>query len=139
MNRNIIALDIGDAKTGIAGLRANIPYSLDTIKTEILLPHIKEFSDQKKIDLIVVGLPVNDDGSENEQCQKVRKLASEIDKIVNCDIVLENEYLSSIEAQNNLRVLGLSPREIKQKEHGEVARILLDQYLKNAYRQNQKY
>lgn len=132
MNKNIIALDIGDAKTGMAGLKQNIPFSFDMVKTEILLHRIKEFLSQKKIDLIIVGLPVNDDGSENEQCQKIRKIASEIEKIVDCDIVLENEYLSSIEAQNNLRVLGLTPREIKQKEHSEVARILLEQYLKNA-------
>lgn len=132
MNKNIIALDIGNVRTGMASLRENIAFSLDTIKTEILLAQIKEFLSRKKIDLIVVGLPVSDDGSENEQCQKVRKLALEIEKIVDCDIVLENEYLSSIEAQNNLRVLGLSPSEIKEKEHCEVARILLEQYMKNA-------
>ncbi len=128
---NIIALDIGDVQTGIAGLRENIPFSFESVKTEKLLDQIKEFRTIKKIDLIIIGLPVSDDGSENDQCRKVRKMALKIDNIVDCDIVLENEYLSSIEAQNNLQVLGLSPREIKQKEHSEVARILLEQYLKN--------
>ncbi|PIP51475.1 Holliday junction resolvase RuvX [Candidatus Berkelbacteria bacterium CG_4_10_14_0_8_um_filter_35_9_33_8] len=131
MNNNILALDIGDKQTGVAVLNTILAISLESLETTKLLEFIQNYALQKKIQKIIIGLPVNDDGSENEQCQKIRNWAEKIDILGEFEIIFENEFLSSIEAQNNLRVLGLSPKEIKIKEHSEVARILLEQYLKN--------
>jgi len=131
MNNNIVALDIGDKQTGVAVLNTILAISLESLETTKLLEFIQNYALQKKIQKIIIGLPVNDDGSENEQCQKIRNWAEKIDILGEFEIIFENEFLSSIEAQNNLRVLGLSPKEIKIKEHSEVARILLEQYLKN--------
>ncbi|PIX31325.1 Holliday junction resolvase RuvX, partial [Candidatus Berkelbacteria bacterium CG_4_8_14_3_um_filter_33_6] len=123
MNNNILALDIGDKQTGVAVLNTILAISLESLETTKLLEFIQNYALQKKIQKIIIGLPVNDDGSENEQCQKIRNWAEKIDILGEFEIIFENEFLSSIEAQNNLRVLGLSPKEIKIKEHSEVARI----------------
>ncbi|KKP89082.1 MAG: hypothetical protein UR93_C0003G0019 [Berkelbacteria bacterium GW2011_GWA2_35_9] len=131
MNNKILALDIGDKQTGVAILNNILATSLESVKTEKILEFIQNYASQNNLQKIIIGLPVNDDGSENIQCQKVRSWAEKIDALGEFEIILENEYLSSIEAQNNLRVLGLSPKEMKIKEHSEVARILLEQYLKN--------
>ena len=131
MNKTILAFDAGDKYIGVAENKSNHVFVLDNIDTEHLVDFVKEYITKNALEKIIIGLPVNEDGTENDQCKKTYSLAKKIETVFDGEIVLENEFLSSIEAQNNLRTLGYSPKEVKEKEHSEAAKIILEQYIQN--------
>lgn len=74
---NILALDIGLRRTGVAFADSDtqIPLSLDTIQhngIEDLLDPVLSLIKEKKIDHVVLGLPLLPSGEEGEQCEIVR-------------------------------------------------------------------
>jgi putative Holliday junction resolvase len=56
---------------------------------------------------IVVGLPLNLDGSEGEAARGARRLAAEIEKALALPVRLQDERLSSFEAEGRLKSAGV--------------------------------
>lgn len=79
----ILALDIGMRRTGVAYLdeETAVPLPLDTIAhrtTEELLDRIGVLVAERKIDSLVVGLPLLPSGQEGAQATYVRTVAEQM-------------------------------------------------------------
>lgn len=75
----ILALDIGVRRTGVAYAECppGVPLALPTLRhasVRALLEHVAQIVDARRVDHIVVGLPILSSGKEGMQAQRVRAL-----------------------------------------------------------------
>lgn len=93
-------------------------YVLDLIKKE-------------KTNEIVIGLPLNMDGTEGERAMSVRRFVSDLLK-ENADLMFhfQDERLSTVEAHERLAGLGCSFEKRKEKIDMVAAQVILETYLK---------
>lgn len=80
----ILALDIGTRRTGMAFADSSIgiPHPLDTFHhrtVEDLISEVQRVSEEKKIDQLVIGLPLLPSGDEGEQSGYVREVAQKFE------------------------------------------------------------
>lgn len=79
--------------------------------------------------IVVVGWPRRLDGSPNEQTPKVEAFARALEGAVSVPVVLQDERLSSHEAESRLAVRDRDWRSRKQKLDAAAAAIVLQDYL----------
>ena len=82
----------------------------------------------KKIESVVVGLPLGLDGRDTNQTKKVRNFSEEI-KILGLPIYLQDERLSSVSAKKSLIKENLKTGHNKEKIDERAASIVLQHYL----------
>ena len=75
---------------------------------------------------IIVGLPLNMDETENEMCARARRFARRLEGRFGIPVTLQDERLSSREAGERF------PKRDRNDRHGEAARIILEDYLRQA-------
>ena len=78
---------------------------------------------------LVLGLPLNTDGSESEMSQEARRLARNFALSINVPVFLQDERLTSYDAKGYLTKLGLSQKEIWDRVDSEAAAIILSDFL----------
>ena len=127
----IMALDVGTKRIGIAlsDYLQVIATPLTTIsrqpETEAI-EKIVQIAKENRVEKIVVGVPINMDGSEGFQAQDCTNFAQ---KILGFDIIYEDERLTSEEAEERLRSRRIDFRKNKGLVDMESASIILEQYL----------
>ena len=84
-------------------------------------------SPPNKVATIVVGVPINMDGTYGFQSEDCKNFAG---KINGFDIVFEDERLTSNQAEENLRQRKINFRKNKSLVDIESACIILEQYLR---------
>ncbi|WP_432632616.1 Holliday junction resolvase RuvX [Brachyspira sp.] len=128
----ILGVDFGKKRTGTAymDMEIKIPFPCELIeesnarKVKRILMNIIE---EKKIDTVVFGLPLSDDGKENEWCFEIRRFAEFLLKSVKVNIVFIDEYGTSKEAEYILRG---KKKSVKKKNNDLLAAVLiLENYL----------
>ena len=80
-------------------------------------------------ELVLVGLPLNMDGSENELSTRARKFARRLEGRFGLKTELVDERLSSFEAKGEVMARGSSSDYGKHPVDGIAARIILETYL----------
>lgn len=132
----IMGLDYGEVRIGIAfsDLLQMISSPFETYKRRSLifdLDYLKNLIKEKEVSLIVMGLPLNMDGTEGERALKTREFGSELSKISGVNIVYVDERLTSLEAEEML--IQAKVRREKRKEIIDklAAQIILETYLKS--------
>jgi putative Holliday junction resolvase len=78
---------------------------------------------------LVVGLPRRLDGSDNDQTPIVRIFAAELARLSGLPVVLQDERLSSHEAESRLALRERDWRKRKQQLDAAAAAVLLQDYL----------
>ncbi len=127
----VMALDIGTKRIGIAlSDYLNViatPY--DTISRkpeEDAIDLITKIAKENRVEKIVIGVPVNMDGTLGFQAKDCIEFSQ---KILGFDIIQEDERLTSEEAENRLRARKIDFRKNKGLVDMESAAIILEQYL----------
>ena len=128
---NVLALDIGDARVGIAsGCDSNqIASPLKVISLDDVLNKSKEFQlilEDYMPEKFIIGLPKSLSGEENDQSNHVKDIADEISLLYGLPIEYVDERLSSSEAKAILREQGLSEKEMRGKVDSVAASIFLE-------------
>ena len=130
-----LALDLGKKRVGVAishGVMAEglKPLSFNEQKPESFFSELKNIIEAQKIEKLVVGLPLNQDGGETEQSFWTRELAGQIARETGMEIVFVEESFSSTSAKDDLDKL---PKKIREKQSldSEAARIILEQEIKS--------
>ena len=132
----VLGVDFGKKRTGTAymDMEIKIPFPCKLIeesnarKVKMALINIIE---EKKIDTVVFGLPLSDDGKENEWCFEIRRFADFLLKSVKVEIVFIDEYGTSKDAEYILRG---KKKSVKKKSNDLIAAILiLENYLNYLY------
>ena len=127
----IMALDVGTKRIGIAlsdflHVVAE-PHSFISRQPEKeALENIYKIAKENRVEKIVVGVPKNMDGTVGFQANDCIEFSQ---KILGFDIILEDERLTSEEAEERLRAKKIDFRKNKGLVDMESAAIILQQYL----------
>jgi len=130
----VLALDLGDKLVGAA-------VSDDRLVTIKRLPPIKR-SNWKRLlqdvvtliqrydaQTVVIGLPLNLDGTSGEAAAKARQVANNLARSITQAVYLQDERLTSFEATENLKAEGYKPDEIPDLIDGEAAAMILRDFI----------
>ena len=130
--RNILALDVGDRRVGVAladsQIKIAVPYGY-LERSDKIIQQITELMLDHDIDTLVIGYPRNQSGEATKQTELVEQFAEELAEIeIDADLVFQDESLSSVEAERRLG---------RVKDKGEIdaeaASIILQDYLEQNY------
>ncbi|WP_302273488.1 Holliday junction resolvase RuvX [Brachyspira aalborgi] len=128
----VLGVDFGKKRTGTAymDMEIKIPFPCKLIeesnarKVKRALMNIIE---EKKIDTVIFGLPLSDDGKENEWCFEIRRFADFLLKSVKVEIIFIDEYGTSKDAEYILRG---KKKSVKKKSNDLIAAtLILENYL----------
>jgi putative Holliday junction resolvase len=134
MTHPILAIDHGDARIGLAatdefGIGAHPVETIDCRKTEII-PHILEVIAERKIQTVVLGLPLRMDGSEGTSSTKVRKFGEELrKKLGDLPLTYFDERFTTVTASDKLREAGKNTKKQKAIIDQAAALEILTDYL----------
>ena len=134
MNR-IMAVDYGDARTGIAisDLLCSIVGSTTVIHSrtdEKTLEEICKLAKENMVGEIVVGLPRNMDGSEGPRALLCRKFAAEVEKASGLSVKLWDERRTTVEAHQILNDHNYHGKKRKNTVDAVAASLILEGYLR---------
>ncbi|MFQ3670931.1 MAG: Holliday junction resolvase RuvX [Verrucomicrobiia bacterium] len=82
-----------------------------------------------EIDLILIGLPRNMDGSYGPAAERTREFAARLKERILIPIQLVDERLTTVMASRQLHESGLNTRQQKSKIDSAAAQVLLQSYL----------
>ena len=127
----VMALDVGTKRIGIAlsDYLQVIATAHSTIAREPeqkAIETIVNLAKENRVEKIVVGVPINMDGTQGFQAQNCIDFAQ---KILGFDIIFEDERLTSEEAEQRLRTRKIDFRKNKGLVDMESACVILEQYL----------
>ncbi len=130
----ILALDHGTKRIGVAvsDETKTIAQPLEYIPAEpfaAFLERLRQLIREKEIDLILVGLPRNMDGSYGPAAEKVQTFAGVLGGAITVPIKMWDERLTSAQANRVLIQGGARRAKRKEKVDQTAAAILLQSYL----------
>jgi len=130
----ILAIDYGKARIGMAlsdplGITAQPLEVLKVKEVKDALTRIAGIVDEKGVERIIVGLPLNMDGSEGPQVAETRAFAALLRERTGLDPIEWDERLTSRQALSALGKQERSWRKRKEKMDAVAAQILLQSYL----------
>jgi putative Holliday junction resolvase len=130
----ILALDHGTKRIGLAvsDELKMIAQPLEYILAEPFAPfleQLKKILTEKEVDLILIGMPRNMDGSYGPAAQKVETFVAALKTAVTVPIKLWDERLTSSQANKILIQGGVRRDKRKEKVDKMAAAILLQSYL----------
>lgn len=131
-----LGLDLGTKTLGIAksdslGIIAS-SYKLLKFENEdynSLIEPLKEIIINEKIDKLVLGLPKNMDNSLGFASERSLNFKKLIEDSINIEVILQDERLSSVEANNLMISNDTSRKKRKEKVDSLAATIILQRYL----------
>jgi putative Holliday junction resolvase len=78
---------------------------------------------------LVIGLPLGLNGSLGEAALAARQTALKFARSLELPVYLQDERLTSAEAEGNLRASGVRPEEIASRVDSEAAALILRDFL----------
>ena len=137
----VIGIDLGAKRIGIAisDDTATVARPVKTIErgtsddaaVELLRATIDDLSADDPISCVVIGLPTRLDGSDNDQTPRVKKIVQLLAEKVRMPVVMQDERLSSHEAEQRLSLHEKSWRRRKARLDAVAAAVILQDYLDN--------
>lgn len=130
----VMGLDIGTKRVGVAlsdqlGMIANARDTFEYSEERQLIEKIKEHIKQFEVTSIVVGLPVNMDGTTGKAAEKILQLLDILKKELTIPVYAFDERLSTVMAENLLKSADLSRKKRKKVIDAVSAQIILQDYL----------
>lgn len=130
----ILALDLGEKLVGAAVsddrlVTINRLAPLKRSNWKRLLQDVVTLIQRYDAQTVVIGLPLNLDGSSGEAAEKARHLARNLARSIQQPVYLQDERLTSFEATENLKTEGHKPGEIPALIDGEAAAIILRDFI----------
>ena len=140
MNERIVALDVGDARIGVAVSDASrlIASPVEVIHRVGFGPDVKrvqEICRRYDTTLILSGLPLNLNGTEGPQAAKVRLFCEQLEK-VGLVVYYQDERLTTVTAENALLEQNMHRAQRRQTVDKVAAAVILQQYLDTTRQQN---
>ncbi len=123
LSSTVLSFDFGEQRIGVAVgehllTTANPLTTIDSESNDVRFQQITLLIKEWQPKLLVVGLPLNADGSEHAMTQLCKKFARRLNGRFNLPVILIDERFSSIEASDQLNKSGI---------RGQAQKSLLDQ------------
>lgn len=130
----IMAIDYGDARTGVAisDLLCSIVGSTAVVpsrNTQKAIADIVRMAKENMVGEIVVGLPRNMDGTEGARAQLCREFASMLEEATGIKTVMWDERRTTVEAHNILSQHNYHGQKRKNTVDAVAASLILEGYL----------
>lgn len=132
----LIGIDYGQKKIGLAistpDHQMSMPFQLLTSDSEKKkLNQIVETIKDKNICAIVIGLPLNMNGTKSDQTMIVEKFAKKLEKRTNLPIFFQDERITSRAADNLLKSFGIKRKNRNKNDDLTAASLILETTLKS--------
>ena len=130
----VLALDLGRKRVGVAvsdALSISIT-RLDVIPRtnwKLLLRAVEHLAQRFDAQTLVIGLPLNLNGSMGDAANLARQTAQKFARSLKLPVYLQDERLTSAEAEENLRAAGVPADEIGSRVDSEAAALILRDFL----------
>jgi putative holliday junction resolvase len=125
-NKRLLGVDYGGRRVGTATAAEGIAFPGAILPASEAIDRISRIARDGSMETVVVGLPLNMDGTDSETTLAARSFAGRLAKALpDTEIVLWDERLSSAEAAFALRQAGRSD----ESDDGVAAAIILQNYL----------
>ena len=130
----ILALDHGTKRIGVAvsdelQMIASPLEFIPTEPREASFARLRQIMQDKSVDLLVVGMPRNMDGTYGPAAEKVREFITALQAVVAVPIKLWDERLTTAQANRFLIAANVRRDKRKEKVDQTAAAILLQSYL----------
>lgn len=129
----VLGLDVGRATIGLA-LADDVLRTARPLRTlrrrggDADLAALRQVIAEYEVDRLVVGLPLNMDGSEGPAARAARAFAAGLGAL-GLPADLFDERLSTFEAESRLRERGFTSRAMRDKVDAEAAAVILQGWL----------
>ena len=135
----VLAVDFGDARTGVAisDLLCSIVGSTTVIHShnkEKTLQELQRLVTENQVSEIVMGLPKNMDGTEGPRANLCREFAARLEEVTGLPVKLWDERRTTVEAHNILSQHNYHGKKRKNTVDAVAASLILEGYL--AFRNN---
>ena len=130
----IMAIDYGDAHTGVAvsdltGLLAGHAETVHTWRKEELLRRLGEIIGEYGVTELVLGYPLNMDGTAGPRAEKAEALAKDLEAAFSLPVRLWDERRTTVDAHNILQAAGKNAKKRKKTVDAVAAALMLEGYL----------
>jgi len=129
----VMAFDFGQRRIGVAvgELKLRVAHPLETIEgpsNTAKFRRIEALLAEWQPVLLLVGLPLALDGGEDEMTAPARRFAARLQGRYGIETRLIDERLTSVEAEQQVRSLGLDTRAMRAKIDQLAAKLILESY-----------
>ena len=133
----VMALDYGDARTGVAisderGVLCGETLVINEWDAQALAQRVAQLAQERGVGLILLGLPLNMDGSEGPRAEKARQFAALLRALDVPEVLLRDERRTSVEAHAILRANGRREKRHRQNVDAVAAQLILETFLGSA-------
>lgn len=133
----ILGIDFGEKRIGLAisDPEGRFAVPLETVLRTSDSQAIRQIIDtalQREVECLVVGNPLNLDGSRGPASARASSFARKLAAESRLPVEMTVETLTSVEAEERLREMGIDPRRHPERVDATAAQILLQQYLDEA-------
>jgi len=137
LKKRWLGLDLGSKRIGVAlsdplGITAQPLTVLSSAGTQKDIETIGGLVEQHEVTQVIVGLPLNMDGTESATTQKVREFTGKLAARLGVPVFFVDERLSSKQAERVMIEGGARREKRKEKNDQVAAALLLDSALRGA-------
>lgn len=130
----IMAIDYGDARTGVAisdatGFLAGETRVIHSKKQEMVLSELSELANQYQVSELVLGYPKNMNGTIGPRAEKSEALAELLREHTGLPVMLWDERRTTVDAHRILSETGNRGKRRKEKVDAVAATLILEGYL----------
>ena len=134
LSGRLLALDLGQKRVGLA-VSDELCVTVRPLETlrrsnwKQLVRAVAETIESFDARGLVIGLPLHLDGTEGGAAQEARRLARNFQLSLNVPVYLQDERLTSMEAEGELRAAGYTETQRRARIDGESAAIILRDFI----------
>ena len=130
----ILALDLGQKRVGVAisdPLMISITKlsALNRSSWKQLLKDVAELARRFDARTLVIGLPLSLDGTWGSAASETQNVAVKFARSLEIPVYLQDEVLTSVEAEEQLRDAGHGSNEIRARVDSQAAAIILSDFI----------
>ena len=130
----VLAIDYGDARTGIAisdytGLLVGTTDVIHSRKPDVTAREIARMAREHGAERLVMGFPRNMDGTEGPRAALYRDFAAQVEEVTGMPVVLWDERRTTVEAHQILSSCNYHGKKRKNTVDAVAASLILEGYL----------
>jgi len=130
----IMAIDYGDARTGVAisdasGMLVGKTAVINSWNKEKTALEIKRMYEESGSERLVMGFPRNMNGTEGPRADLYREFAAYLESLLNIKVILWDERRTTIEAHQILSASNYHGKKRKNTVDAVAASLILEGYL----------
>ncbi len=131
----LLGLDVSASKIGLAFAESATAmpqsfYTYDRITRARDIAQCVEWVERYKVQGVVIGLPLNMDGTAGPRAQWMQRFRREVQARISVPVLLQDERLSTIEADEILLAQGLGWEERAARVDAVAAALILERFLR---------